>query len=73
MTSDCAPPQVRATLSLAFNSPPWRAPLETARHWRTLAPGRKCVVFHPSDRIIGRAGLVYADCDRLQLIATDCD
>ena len=48
-------------LALAFNAPRvWVAPLDSARHWATLSAGHKMLIYHRADRVIGRAGLVYA-------------
>jgi len=35
----------------AYSRWPWRAPLETLAHWRSLPAGRKMVVFHPQDQV----------------------
>lgn len=44
---------VRLVLSLAFSRAPWRAPLSTASNWCRLRAGRKLLIYHPDDRIIG--------------------
>lgn len=50
---------VRLVLTLAFSRAPWRAPLATAANWRRLPPGRKMLVYHPADRVIGHASALH--------------
>lgn len=50
---------IRFGLSLIFNMPIWRTPLNTIRHWATLRAGNKMLIYHDDDQVIGRAGLVY--------------
>ena len=50
---------VRAALALAFSNLPWQPPLETAAHWKKLPAGRKLLIHHPDDRVIGPAGLIH--------------
>ena len=49
---------VRFVLRLAFSRVPWRAPLESAEHWRRLRGG-KMLVYHPNDRVIGHAAALH--------------
>ena len=51
---------VGGVLSLAFNTPPWRPPLDSARHWAMLPAGNKLIIYHEADRVIGGAGLYHA-------------
>lgn len=53
------PRVVRAVLALAFSHVPWAPPLETARHWAALPPGRKLLLYHPRDRVIGAAAALH--------------
>ena len=45
--------------SLGFSHLPWRPPLETASNWRRLAAGKKLIIYHPGDPVIGHAAALH--------------
>lgn len=50
---------VRLVLGLAFSNVPWRPPLESCQHWRRLRPGKKLVIYHPEDHVIGHDAALH--------------
>ena len=63
---------VTLALGLGFNMPrPWQPPLCSADHWSAMRAGRKLLLFHHTDQVIGSAGLVYELQARGALEGTD--
>ena len=50
---------VRIALGLAFSRVPWRPPLETIAHWKQLPDGKKLLIYHENDQVIGHAAALH--------------
>merc|ERR1711871_231257 len=46
-------------LALAFSHRPWALPLDTATNWRSLPAGRKLLVYHADDHVIGHEAALH--------------
>ena len=55
---------VRWCLGLAFSRTPWRPPLETRAHWQRLPAGKKMLIYHTNDRVIGAAAALHTALER---------